>query len=102
MNSIALVSDIHGNLPALEAVFAHLKTHPVDVVVNLGDHLSGPLWPAETADLLMKTDWLHIRGNHDRNLVEQNPAQHNLSDRYTFQHLGQNVLAWLRKMPADL
>jgi len=46
---IALVSDIHGNLPALEAVVSHIKRQGVDLIVNLGDSLSGPLLPLETA-----------------------------------------------------
>jgi len=50
---IAFVSDIHGNLLALEAVLAELAREPVDLVVNLGDILSGPLWPCETAERLM-------------------------------------------------
>jgi Icc-related predicted phosphoesterase len=50
---LAVISDIHGNLPALEAVLADIATQGVDQTVNLGDILSGPLQPAETADLLM-------------------------------------------------
>jgi predicted phosphodiesterase len=50
---IALVSDIHGNLPALEAVVRDIAQRGVEVVVNLGDSLSGPLLPLETARYLM-------------------------------------------------
>ena len=46
---IAVVSDIHGNLPALQAVVADIARRGVDSVVNLGDSLSGPLLPRETA-----------------------------------------------------
>ena len=46
---IAVVSDIHGNLPALEAVLADIERSGVDLIVNLGDIVSGPLWPRETA-----------------------------------------------------
>ena len=42
---IAFVSDIHGNLAALEAVAADIARHGADRVVNLGDNLSGPLLP---------------------------------------------------------
>ncbi|MFY9512154.1 MAG: metallophosphoesterase family protein [Rubrivivax sp.] len=45
----AAVSDIHGNLPALEAVIADAPG--VDGWLNLGDIVSGPLWPRETAAL---------------------------------------------------
>jgi predicted phosphodiesterase len=49
----AAVSDIHGNLPALEAVLADIANQSVDFIVNLGDIISGPLWGAATADRLM-------------------------------------------------
>ena len=45
---LAVVADIHGNLPALEAVLDDLGWRQVDAVVNLGDCASGPLWPRET------------------------------------------------------
>src|SRR5207245_4414265 len=62
---IAAISDIHGNLPALEAVLADIALQAVDVTVNLGDILSGPLWIAETADRLMA--WgTRMRGNPAR------------------------------------
>jgi predicted phosphodiesterase len=46
---LAVVSDIHGNLPALEAVVRDFRSRGADAVVNLGDSLSGPLLPLETA-----------------------------------------------------
>jgi predicted phosphodiesterase len=66
MTRIAILSDIHGNLPALEAVISDLQTRPIDMTVALGDLVSGPLWPAETADLLMRQTWIYVAGNHDR------------------------------------
>ena len=51
----AVVSDIHGNLPALQAVVADAGA--VDGWLNLGDILSGPLWPRETAEFLMARGW---------------------------------------------
>jgi predicted phosphodiesterase len=44
---IAVISDIHGNIVALEAVVADVKRKKVDQVINLSDHISGPLWPKE-------------------------------------------------------
>ena len=40
---LAAVADIHGNCLALEAVLADIRRLEIDIVVNLGDHLSGPL-----------------------------------------------------------
>jgi putative phosphoesterase len=102
MPKIAILSDIHGNLPALKQVVADLQRRGVERVFNLGDHVSGPLWPKETAQFLMVQDWTHIQGNHDRQLVSQNSAQHGPSDRYAFQHLNETELNWLRDLPASL
>ena len=63
---IAAISDIHGNLPALEAVLADIARRGADLVVNCGDILSGPLWPAETAERLMALNLPTIAGNHER------------------------------------
>lgn len=65
----AVLSDIHGNLPALDAVIAEIAAAGVQQVVNLGDIVSGPLWPTETADRLMALGWPTIAGNHERQLL---------------------------------
>ena len=49
---IAVIADIHGNLPALEAVLADIARRGADRILNLGDCVSGPLWPRETMELL--------------------------------------------------
>ena len=68
---VAALYDVHGNLPALEAVLAELATEAVDAVVVGGDALAGP-FPVETLRRLQLIDLpLHfVRGNADRELVE--------------------------------
>jgi putative phosphoesterase len=66
---LAVISDIHGNLRALEAVLADIKTRGADAIVNLGDCVTSPLWPRETFDLLAGLSLTTVRGNHDRALV---------------------------------
>jgi len=91
---LALVSDIHGNLPALEAVEADLRGRAVDAVVNLGDSLSGPLLPKETARRLMATGWVHLAGNHERQLLGD-PGRMGPSDAHARARLGEEELAWI-------
>lgn len=62
---VAALSDIHGNLPALEAVLADVEREDVDAVVVGGDSFSGP-WPAEVVDLLASVEARIVRGNADR------------------------------------
>lgn len=99
---LAVLSDIHGNLPALEAVVADARARGCTRFVNLGDVLSGPLWPRETADFLLAQGWPTISGNHDRELVTGTPATMGRSDAHALAELADHHLAWLRSLPADL
>jgi putative phosphoesterase len=66
---VAALSDVHGNLPALEAVMEHVAREAPDLVVFCGDVASGPL-PGDTLDLLMSlSDARFLHGNADRSLV---------------------------------
>lgn len=70
---VAAIYDIHGNLPALEAVLAEIRRAAVDRVVVGGDVLPGPM-PRETLDCLLGVDDLPIqflRGNGDRAVLEE-------------------------------
>lgn len=91
---IAVLSDIHGNLGALQAVAADFKKRGVDAVVNLGDSLSGPLLPLETAQHLMLQDWVHLAGNHERQVLQLSPSA-GFADRYTHSVLGASEFDWL-------
>jgi putative phosphoesterase len=68
---VAAIYDIHGNLPALEAVLNEIKLSDMDLLVVGGDVASGPM-PRETLDLLMSLpgNVVFIRGNADREIVE--------------------------------
>ena len=94
---IAIVSDIHGNLAALEAVAADLRRRGVDAVVNLGDSLSGPLLPLETAQFLMAQDWAHLAGNHERQILACH-AGSSASDIYAREQLTQKELDWIASL----
>jgi len=99
---LAVISDIHGNLPALNAVLADIQAQSVDLILNLGDIVSGGLFPAETADRLMSLDIPTIRGNHERQLLEQDVASMSLSDRHAFERLRALHWHWLKNLPAEL
>jgi predicted phosphodiesterase len=77
---IAVLSDVHGNLPALDAVTADIAGRDADVVVNLGDLLSGAVQPRETADRLMDLDLPTVAGNHERQLLTLSPDRMSASD----------------------
>lgn len=99
---IAALSDIHGNIWALEAVLADVKQLGVDAIVNTGDILSGPLEPAATADLLMDLGLPTIAGNHERQLLACRERPGGPSDQYAFEHTTARHHAWLEALPNTL
>ncbi len=99
---IALISDIHGNLAALEAVAKDIRRRGVDQIVNLGDCISGPLLPLETAQYLMAEGWLCLAGNHERQMLSQGPQPKSASDAYALAQLTAKERAWLAALPATL
>jgi predicted phosphodiesterase len=99
---IAAVSDIHGNLYALDAVLADIERRGVDLIVNLGDILSGPLLPRETADRLMALKLPTIRGNHERQVLSMDPGDMGPSDRYAFDTITEAQRDWIASLPPVL
>ncbi len=97
---LALISDVHGNRHALEAVLEDVARQDADGLINLGDHLSGPLDPAGTATLLMAAGGLAIRGNHDRVLLETGAPDFGPIDEFALARLEPHHLDWLRSLPA--
>jgi predicted phosphodiesterase len=67
---VAVISDTHGNLPALEAVLADIATLAPDAVVMAGDFAFGGPWPAECIDTIRARGIPAVRGNTDEFLVE--------------------------------
>lgn len=100
---IAVLSDIHSNVFALEAVINHLSSRAVDHCVNLGDILYGPIAPRQTYDLLMEHNFITISGNQDRQIYQASEAEKNANPTLQFilQQLGQEPLAWLQSLPFD-
>lgn len=99
---IAALSDIHGNLAALDAVLDDAHRQGADVIVNLGDIFSGALYPCQTADRLMPLGLPTIRGNHERQLLSSDPSRMGLSDRFARRSLRDDQLAWIRDLPSTL
>ena len=69
---IGLISDMHGNLPALEAVLAKLDEEAVDRLICLGDVAVGP-WPSDTVKRIAGLDCACIVGNWDAWMLDGVP-----------------------------
>jgi predicted phosphodiesterase len=96
----AAIADIHGNRAALEAVLADIASLNIRDVVNLGDHVTGPLEAARTADLLIERGFPSVRGDQDRILLELRET--GTSRRREFLELEPRHFDWLAAMPATL
>jgi len=96
---VAALSDIHGNLPALEAVLADVARESVDAIVVAGDSVSGP-WPSEVFDLLAAVGARMVRGNADR--LEEVTRQDGPLGAWNADHLGATRLATIAEWPLTL
>jgi putative phosphoesterase len=95
---VAALYDIHGNLPALDAVLPEVDA---DVILVGGDFVLGP-WPAETYERLrsLEGDVRFIRGNADREVAEEKPgrAPPELME-FARGRLPEEALSFLRSLP---
>lgn len=100
MTRIAVLSDVHGNTPALAAVLAAIDAEGVDLVLNLGDIISGAVDPRGTLDLLAtRPDIVTVRGNHERQVLTLPYDEMGGVDRIAAGVLTDADRAWLGSLP---
>ncbi|HVW14869.1 MAG TPA: metallophosphoesterase family protein [Mucilaginibacter sp.] len=100
MTSYAIISDIHGNSLAFEAVLRDIKIRGIDKIINLGDHFFGALQPEAVAAMIRENDMLCISGNTDREILQSIDGDFDKEgmDRVKAD-LSQQSISWLRKLP---
>jgi predicted phosphodiesterase len=109
---IALISDIHGNLPALNSVLADLdRGGSHDGVYHLGDLVGYGPWPNEVVGLLRERGITGVAGNYDSTVSTQyehcgcryeDPFQEEMSHfsyAWTLEHTTPETKAWLGSLP---
>ena len=69
MKRIALIADIHANLPALEAVLNHATEQHIDVIWNLGDSVGYGAFPDQVINRLRQEDITSLQGNYDLKVI---------------------------------
>jgi putative phosphoesterase len=115
---IAIISDVHGNLTALDAVTADLRQQKPDLVYQGGDVAFGGSQPAEVIDCIVQEGWKGVLGNTDEMLWDNSArsaleaaapklkplfrALFDLCGPATTQMIGPSRLAWLRALPSEL
>jgi putative phosphoesterase len=95
---VAALYDIHGNLPALEAVLSEVERESVDAIVVGGDIAAGPPQPRETVELVRSLPNAHcIRGNADRLDAPELQGDEGLA--WLLERLDPELGAWLTGLP---
>jgi len=111
---IALFSDIHANLPALEAFFKDLDSRKPDTVYCLGDLVGYNIWANEVVNEIKKRGIPTIAGNYDFGIgrmsnecgcaykTDHEKANGNISISYTNEIMKPEERAYLRALPAHI
>jgi len=111
---IALFSDIHANLPALEAVWKDIQHQKTDAVYCLGDLVGYNVWPNEVINFIRQRGIPAIAGNYDFGIgrnsddcgcayrEEHEKEMGKISISYTNQMVKEEERNYLRSMPAHL
>src|SRR5690554_3197117 len=97
---IILFSDIHANLPALDAFFEDIEKHQPDAIYCLGDLVGYNVWPNEVISEIRSRRIATISGNHDTkaNRLHADPALKN----YAYHLIGDNELNYLNSLPEHI
>jgi diadenosine tetraphosphatase ApaH/serine/threonine PP2A family protein phosphatase len=102
---LALLSDIHANLPALDACIAHANAQGADQFALLGDMVDYGPYPAETVERCRQLEQegaIILRGNHDTcpsSESDEDATWGNMATSWTFKQLNQDQQAWLAQLP---
>jgi diadenosine tetraphosphatase ApaH/serine/threonine PP2A family protein phosphatase len=100
----AVLSDIHANWPALEAVLADARASQVDEVLCLGDVVGYGGHPGRCLDQVREEGWLTLVGNHDAACTDPRILSWFNEDaarviRWTIEQLSEDRLGWLGELP---
>src|ERR1700749_2873616 len=111
---IALFSDIHANLPALESVLADIESKKPDAIYCLGDLVGYNVWPNEVIKEIRSRRIPTIAGNYDFGVgrarddcgcaykTEEEKANGAVSISYTNQVIRDDERSYLRTLPAHI
>jgi len=96
MRRIAVLSDIHANLPALEAVWADLEREKISEVYHLGDLVGYNPYPAETIAFVREKKIPGLAGNYDLAVVGQDPEPIETYLKKGISAVGRAAYQWTR------
>lgn len=106
---IAIIGDVHGNLPALNAVLDDIDNAGIQTVLNTGDSVVGFPWPNEVIGLLRERGIPSVQGEMDRaaagflrktkHFQQKWPAKHFAALQWTYENLSSANIEFLAGLP---
>lgn len=102
---IGFISDVHANLPALEAVFRDMSARNVVQVYCAGDILGYYTYPDEVVDLLRRKGVHCIAGNHDRAVLVGTKGMNSIAAaaiEWTREHMSSSTYDYIRDLPNSI
>jgi putative phosphoesterase len=103
--TIAVISDVHANLQALERVVQDAEGRGADVFLNAGDLTGFGPYPNEVIELLCEKNVLSILGNYDLEVIEgktKEKGEKKLALRFARKELSKSCEDYLRSLPREL
>jgi len=109
---VALIGDVHANLPALEAVLAHARQHDVEAIWNVGDFVGYGAFPDEVVERLRQENALSIVGNYDLKALKfkkkkkkwrkSKQPEKFLAFQWAHDNLSEKSRKYLRSLPQEI
>lgn len=108
---IALISDIHANLPALDAVISDIQQQQIEIIWNAGDLVGYGAFPEQVIHKVRSLNILSIIGNYDLKVLrftgkankwaKRKRSEKFIAFKWAYEHLSEDSLTYLRNLPRE-
>lgn len=99
---IAIISDIHANLPALEETLKSIENQEIDAIYCLGDLVGYNVWPNDIINEIRRRKIATIAGNHDIKALEVCRANKKDDSNFAYHIIGKDQIQYLSTLPAHI
>lgn len=106
---VALIGDVHANLPALEAVLEDAGNRGATAILNIGDFVGFGAFPEEVVQRLRREHAISVIGNLDERVLnakrltkKQKSRQKNIAIRWQYKHLSKESRTYLGSLPTEI
>jgi putative phosphoesterase len=111
VTKVALLGDVHANLPALQAVLSHARREGVEAIINIGDFVGYGPFPNQVVKRIRKLKMLSIIGNYDQKVLDfpnknekwlkkKHPLKW-FAFKWAYEQLSKKSRRYLRSLPGE-